>query len=319
MIPYHNRAVLDDSGVTMIHSDMPSVQGPPVHQHDCYELALVVRGSCEIQTATIRAPLISGDLFLIHPNQPHVFRPEKNTYIMYCQFAPDASPRATAILLDALREHSGDENAAPSKRMRELRAFEQEARTAGSPILLRTGVKELNGLMDLNSLLHLSHAETERVLLFYQNILTEQNSQALSFSAMKRTLLEQMLILISRILNQQFTHVRQSGSWQHEFIDGVLAQIEDNLAQDIDFGEIAAQNGITLNHFRTVFKRYTGISPVDYLNRARVLRALELLQTTELQVSEIAVQVGVYDANYFSRLFKKVTGYPPHYFKSISK
>lgn len=50
-----------------------------------------------------------------------------------------------------------------------------------------------------------------------------------------------------------------------------------------------------------------------------MLRALELLQTTELSVSEIAVQVGIYDANYFSRLFKKVTGYPPRYFKAISK
>lgn len=59
------------------------------------------------------------------------------------------------------------------------------------------------------------------------------------------------------------------------------------------------------------------MSPTDYLNHVRISRALELLQVTSLSIAEIASRVGIYDANYFSRLFKKVTGYPPRYFKSI--
>ena len=319
MIPYRHRSTPDNSGVTMIHSDMEAVQDSSVHRHDCSELALVVRGSCEIQTAAARTPLISGDLFLIRPDQPHVFRPSKNAFIMYCQFAPTVSPRATQLLLDALQEHSLTESAAPSRRVRELRAFARESHEAYIPLLLRSELDGTANPADLNSPLHLNRAETERILLLYQSILSEQNERKPGFSEMKRLLLEQMLILLSRIMNQQFTQLRQTSSWQREFIDDVLALIEKNLTQNIDFDEIAASNGITLSHFRTVFKRYTGLSPVDYLNRARVLRALELLQTTELPVSEIAVQVGIYDANYFSRLFKKVTGYPPRYFKSISK
>ena len=57
--------------------------------------------------------------------------------------------------------------------------------------------------------------------------------------------------------------------------------------------------------------------PTDYLNRVRILRALELLQTSDAPVAAIGRKVGIYDANYFSRLFKKVTGYPPRSFKSI--
>ncbi len=319
MIPYHYRSTPDDSGVTMIHSDMKAAQDSPVHQHDCYELALIVRGSCEIQTPATRAPLIPGDLFLIRPDQPHVFRPDKNTFIMYCQFAPNVSPRATKLLLDALHEHSLSESAAPSRRVRELRAFERESRSAGVPLLLRAELEDADNPVDFNNLLHLNRAETERILLLYQSILNEQNERTLGFAEMKRLLLEQLLILLSRMLNQQFTQMRQSSSWQRDFIDSVLAEIEENLARNIDFEAIASSSGITLSHFRTIFKRYTGLSPIDYLNRARVLRALELLQTTELSVSEIAVQVGIYDANYFSRLFKKVTGYPPRYFKAISK
>ena len=100
-------------------------------------------------------------------------------------------------------------------------------------------------------------------------------------------------------------------------INTVLAEIDRDLSQDIDFEGIAHSHGITLSYFRTIFKEATGMPPTDYLNRVRILRALELLQTSDAPVAEIGRKVGIYDANYFSRLFKKVTGYPPRYFKSI--
>lgn len=97
----------------------------------------------------------------------------------------------------------------------------------------------------------------------------------------------------------------------------VLTQIDQNLAQGIDFEAIAHSKGVTLSYFRTIFKEITGMSPTDYLGRIRILRALELLQTCDAPVSKIGRKVGICDANYFSCLFKKVTGYPPRYFKAI--
>ena len=49
----------------------------------------------------------------------------------------------------------------------------------------------------------------------------------------------------------------------------------------------------------------------------RNLRALELLQTTREPIAEIAEEVGIHDPNDFARIFKKLIGYPPSYFKSI--
>lgn len=66
-----------------------------------------------------------------------------------------------------------------------------------------------------------------------------------------------------------------------------------------------------------IFKSHTGLSPLEYLNRVRILRALELLQTTHHSIADIAEQVGIHDPNYFTRIFKKLIGYPPSYFKSI--
>ena len=102
-------------------------------------------------------------------------------------------------------------------------------------------------------------------------------------------------------------------------VDQILHQIDENVAGAFDFNAFAHSQGITATYFRAVFKGIVGMPPVDYLNHVRVLKALALLQTTDLTISETAAQVGIYDANYFSRLFKKVTGYPPRYFKSIPK
>ena len=314
IIPYRARSVQDDSYITIIHSDMAALQHNSVHQHDFYELALIVRGSCELRTPSTRAPLIAGDLFLVRPDQPHLFRAEKNTYIIYCQFDRGLSPRRTDATLTALFDAGRSAQNTAAKRTRELRAFEQEHKTS-----VRTYDSVEQPTADLSCLLHLSRTDAERIHLLLQNMLTEQNEQKQEYDSMKQLFLEQLLITISRITVQQNTQVQQSSSWQRQFMDEIIAEIEANFTQGVDFEQLAAQGGITLSHFRAVFKKHTGLSPVDYLNRARIMRALELLQTSDLTISEIAIQVGIYDSNYFTRLFKKVTGYPPRYFKSISQ
>jgi YesN/AraC family two-component response regulator len=45
-----------------------------------------------------------------------------------------------------------------------------------------------------------------------------------------------------------------------------------------------------------------------------VLKAFELLRDYNCSISDVAAHVGIYDANYFTRLFKKFIGYPPSHF-----
>lgn len=115
----------------------------------------------------------------------------------------------------------------------------------------------------------------------------------------------------------QFEHMERNLSWQTEMVDTVLNQIENDLSKDYDFNAIAQKQGISISYFRILFKNNTGLSPLEYLNRVRILRALELLQTTQGSISEVAEQVGIHAPNYFARIFKKLIGYPPSYFKSI--
>lgn len=197
-----------------------------------------------------------------------------------------------------------------AKRTRELRAFEQEHKTS-----VRTYDSGEQPTADLNCLLHLNRTDAERIHLLLQNMLTEQNEQKQEYDSMKQLFLEQLLITISRITVQQNTQVQQRSSWQRQFMDEIIAEIEANFTQGVDFEQLAAQGGITLSHFRAVFKKHTGLSPVDYLNRARIMRALELLQTSDLAISEIAAQVGYPNSSNLITLFAQRVGCSPSQFR----
>ena len=94
----------------------------------------------------------------------------------------------------------------------------------------------------------------------------------------------------------------------------VLAYIEENITKEVDFNELANQNNVTPNHFRKLFRDVVGLSPVDYINRLRVTKSCELLLNSDKPISDVAVSVGIYDSNYFSRLFKQYMGCSPRHY-----
>lgn len=73
---------------------------------------------------------------------------------------------------------------------------------------------------------------------------------------------------------------------------------------NLNVDTIAAQFGIGRTNFYRKVRELTGMSPNDYLRKYRMERAAELLCTTDLPVSDVCVQVGVPDAQYFSKVFK---------------
>lgn len=68
---------------------------------------------------------------------------------------------------------------------------------------------------------------------------------------------------------------------------------------------------VTPNHLNKAVKSVTGKSPTTWIDEALVLEAKSLLFQTALPVAEVAALVGIADASYFSRLFKKMEGHPP--------
>jgi len=89
-----------------------------------------------------------------------------------------------------------------------------------------------------------------------------------------------------------------------ERVQPVLRFVADNIHQPIGRSEMAAVLGLSPTRFHTVFKSAMNVSPVEYVQRARLQRARELLISTDLPVYRVAELCGFSSSYYFCRVFR---------------
>lgn len=96
----------------------------------------------------------------------------------------------------------------------------------------------------------------------------------------------------------------------HERIDAVRAAIDADPGR-ATLGELAQAACLSPFHFHRVFKAAYGLTPHEYLHRARLSRAHALIALGQASVGEACFEVGFASLGSFSRLFKARFGYPP--------
>ncbi len=92
--------------------------------------------------------------------------------------------------------------------------------------------------------------------------------------------------------------------------------IATHFATEITREEIADALGVSPSYVSRVFRRYTGMALWDYVNSFRITRARELLEHSDMTVTEVAFAAGFNEPAYFSRMFRKFTGKSPRHFRS---
>jgi AraC family transcriptional regulator len=91
----------------------------------------------------------------------------------------------------------------------------------------------------------------------------------------------------------------------------VLIYIEDNLSQNLSLADIAAVAGLSVSHFKSLFRESVGMPAHQYLIRRRVERAKELLTEGKLPISQIAHEVGFAHQSHLARHLRRVLGVSP--------
>jgi AraC-like DNA-binding protein len=100
---------------------------------------------------------------------------------------------------------------------------------------------------------------------------------------------------------------------------GAMRRVHDHvdahLSNSIDLAELSAVAGLSVFHFARQFKLSMGVTPHHYLVRRRVQRAQEMLVSTDLSLSDIAIAAGFSDQSHLARHFRQMVGMTPGQFR----
>ena len=93
-------------------------------------------------------------------------------------------------------------------------------------------------------------------------------------------------------------------------------KIDEEYMSVLTLDEAAASVNLSSFYFSKVFKQYWGRNFVDYLNEVRFKNACILLENPKMHIKDVAVKAGYSDANYFSRVFKSMSGITPSEYRN---
>lgn len=95
--------------------------------------------------------------------------------------------------------------------------------------------------------------------------------------------------------------------------------LDANCESEVSLQRASSMAGLSIFHFLRVFTRAVGITPHQYVMRARLRRAARLLANTDSAVTDIALDCGFNDLANFTRAFRRAAGRAPSAFRNFCK
>src|SRR5215472_5675081 len=96
----------------------------------------------------------------------------------------------------------------------------------------------------------------------------------------------------------------------------VMAYVDARLGGPINLNDLANVAGVSRFHFHRQFRKTVGVTPREYVLRARIERAKGLLTESDLTVGEVSGAVGFADQSHFSNIFRRLTAMTPRGFRN---
>ena len=260
----------------------------PDHAHEFYEIVLIIRNSCRHVYQQDETTLLPGDLFMIPPHRSHMLHFTEDVLYYNCQFFADAlsgewMDDVQSLTYDRLKANAGDPNDLFS--------------------------------IDRQGILHLNSEESGETVKILELILKEQTNPLPDSERMKQVLLCLLLARIKRLRDQRFIVNNGTKDWKEKIVHETLAAFKKGLDQDWNMTELAASHNLSAGYFRSIFREITGMPPRQFLNQIRINHAVDLIQHQGSSICDAACSIGIHDLNYFSRLCRQLTGYPPSHFR----
>lgn len=94
-----------------------------------------------------------------------------------------------------------------------------------------------------------------------------------------------------------------------------LHRFENQLSEPVSPADLASWSGLPAARFARLIKKFFGLTPSQYITKARIAAASSLLRESKRTVAEIATACGFADHSSFTRAFRKVAGISPTQFR----
>lgn len=255
-----------------------------VHSHEFIEITYVCSGKGLHIINDRKYEVSKGDLYIINIETPHSFFPYdiKNTgrlTVFNCMFMPEFIENLN-IELDLLKQiislflHKSV--------YKEDMTYTADLKIAGS------------FLREIETLYEKMHLEYILKQEGYVDIL-------------KINLCE-LLIKIYRAYISHNANLLKEKTNKYKLIFDSLNYLIDNCSNRLYLDEISQNSFLSKSYYSALFKKATGMSVIEYLQKVRIEKACQLLIHKPYKITQISEMIGYSDYRFFNKIFKKVTG-----------
>ena len=98
----------------------------------------------------------------------------------------------------------------------------------------------------------------------------------------------------------------------------ITKYVRKNLTTDLSVSSLCSVLRLSHSEIYSIFRDFFNSTPAEYVKKSRLNYACKILSTTNLPINVIAMQCGIPDYNYFSKIFKKEFGLSPREYRKIN-
>lgn len=245
------------------------------HWHEQLEFLYFTKGNAYIECNSVQIPVSPGDLIVVNANELHFGR------------SLDTDVEFICIIIDP--------------------EFLKGGFTDICDIKYSTPINQ-NLILFENKI-----SNDDSIAACITDIAKERSIMEIGFELAIKAHVNWLLVLllrsyIKKVLTKKEYFFREKNISR---LNKILKYIEENYSTNHDTAYYAQMACMSKFHFCHIFKDATDKTLTEYINSVRINKALLLLKNTSMNITEIALEVGFNDVNYFSRLFKKVNKLSP--------
>ncbi|MFA6960248.1 MAG: helix-turn-helix domain-containing protein [Opitutaceae bacterium] len=273
--PVTARRVFTERGGQLSHEkDVTEID----HYHDFSELVLVLSGRGRHLLEGESFPVSAGNVFVVQGNQVHCFRDREDLVLVNVMYDPAQLPLPSGLL----------------RRMPGYSAL----------FMLEPTFRSAHRF---SSRLQLAREDLGAAEALAERIEEESSRRRPGHEAVLLGLLVELMVFLSRHYGE--SDVSESRALLE--MGKLISTLEQRYPEPWTLEQMAKLAHLSRTGLLRIFRQATGKSPIDYLIGLRIDGAKRLLRQSDLTMTDIALETGFGDSNYFARQFRLITGTTP--------